>query len=214
MTSNNVQTHLQNTTPSFHPNPNQSPELPQSALQGAEISNATYSQFDPTNMQYAQQELSTSNQEIDILADILPPSGPSPPGDHAISSVQPATQTGFESYGGPTSQQTGYMAPPGQAGALTVLQFNLANSLHKPIFQFKVRLHLQWAFLVKQTILHPMEATQLNLVKRHRLVLDPQVVNPHLVSNLQQVTFHSLVIRFLPAPLCRAMPMLVVTTQD
>ncbi|XP_015061134.1 clathrin interactor EPSIN 2-like isoform X1 [Solanum pennellii] len=120
MTSNNVQTHLQNTTPAFHPNPNQNPELPQSAPQGAEISNATYSQFDPTNMQYAQQELSTSNQEIDILADILPPSGPSPPGDHAIPSVQPATQTGFESYGGPTTQQTGYMAPPGQAGALTV----------------------------------------------------------------------------------------------
>uniref|UniRef100_M0ZZZ0 Epsin, N-terminal; ENTH/VHS n=1 Tax=Solanum tuberosum TaxID=4113 RepID=M0ZZZ0_SOLTU len=120
MTSNNMQTHLQNTTPSFHPNPNQSPELPQSAPQGAEVSNAAYSQFAPTNMHYAQQELSTSNQEIDILADILPPSGPSPPGDHAIPSVQPATQTGFESYGGPTTQQTGYMAPPGQAGALTV----------------------------------------------------------------------------------------------
>ncbi|KAK4725839.1 hypothetical protein R3W88_030756 [Solanum pinnatisectum] len=119
-TSNNVQTHLQNTTPSFHPNPNQSPGLPQSAPPGAEVSNATYSQFAPTNMQYAQQELCTSNQEIDILADILPPSGPSPPGDHAIPSVQPATQTGFESYGGPTTQQTGYMAPPGQAGALTV----------------------------------------------------------------------------------------------
>lgn len=119
VTSNNVQTHLQNAAPSFHPNPNsnQSPELPQSAPQGTEVSNATYSQFAPTNMQYAQQELSTSNQEIDILADILPPSGPSPPGDHAI---QPATQTGFESYGGPTTQQTGYMAPPGQAGPLTV----------------------------------------------------------------------------------------------
>ncbi|KAL3351237.1 hypothetical protein AABB24_019707 [Solanum stoloniferum] len=120
MTSNNMQTHLQNTTPSFHPNPTQIPELPQSAPQGAEVSNATYSQFASTNMQYAQQELSTSNQEIDILADILPPSGPSPPGDHAIPSVQPATQTGFESYGGPTTQQTGYMPPPGQAGAQTV----------------------------------------------------------------------------------------------
>ncbi|KAM3337497.1 clathrin interactor EPSIN 2 isoform X1 [Capsicum galapagoense] len=117
--NNNVQTHVQNTTSSFHPNSNQSPELPQSVPQGAEVSSAAYSQFAPTNVQYAQQELSTSNQEIDILADILPPSGPSPPNDHAIPSVQPATQTGFESYGGPTTQQTGYMAPPGQAGALT-----------------------------------------------------------------------------------------------
>ncbi|KAK4354930.1 hypothetical protein RND71_027124 [Anisodus tanguticus] len=119
MTTNNVQTHPQNTTPSFHPNSNQCPELPQSVPQGAEVSGATYSQF-PPNMQYAQQELSTSNQEIDILADILPPSGPSPPSDHSIPSVQPATQTGFESHGGPTTQQIGYMAPPGQAGPLTV----------------------------------------------------------------------------------------------
>lgn len=100
--SNNVQTHLPNTA-SFPPNSNQSPELPQSAPQGSDVSSAAYSQFAPTNMQYAQQELSTSNQEIDILADILPPSGPSPPGDHAIPSVQLATQTG-------------YVAPPGQAG--------------------------------------------------------------------------------------------------
>ncbi|XP_060173940.1 clathrin interactor EPSIN 2-like isoform X2 [Lycium barbarum] len=119
MTSNSVQTHQQNTT-SFHPNSNQSPELPQSVAQGAEVSSAAYSQFPPTNMQFPQQDLSTSNQEIDILADILPPSGPSPPSDHAIPSVQPAAQTGFESHGGPTTQQTGYMAPPGQAGALTV----------------------------------------------------------------------------------------------
>lgn len=119
-TSNNVQTHLQNTTPSFHPNSNQSPEIPQSAPQGAEVPTAAYGQFAPTNMQYAQQELSTSNQEIDILADILPPSGPSLPSDHAIPSVQHVTQTGFESHGGPVTQQTGYMAPPGQAGPLTV----------------------------------------------------------------------------------------------
>lgn len=82
--NNNVQTHVQNTTSSFHPNSNQSPELPQSVPQGAEVSSAAYSQFAPTNVHYAQQELSTSNQEIDILADILPPSGPSPPNDHAI----------------------------------------------------------------------------------------------------------------------------------
>nr|XP_016460874.1 PREDICTED: clathrin interactor EPSIN 2-like [Nicotiana tabacum]XP_016460875.1 PREDICTED: clathrin interactor EPSIN 2-like [Nicotiana tabacum] len=118
MTSNSMQTHLQNST-SFHPNSNQSPELPQSVPQGAELSRATYSQVTPTNMQYAQQELSTSNQEIDILADILPPSGPPPPSDHAIPSVQPATQAGFESHGAATTHHTGYLALPGPAAPPT-----------------------------------------------------------------------------------------------
>ncbi|XP_006364669.1 clathrin interactor EPSIN 2 [Solanum tuberosum] len=101
-TSDTVQNQPQNISPpSFPPNSNLSPEL------CAEIPSITYAAPN-----YAHQELSTSNHDIDILADILPPSAPSPSlhpsSDHTISSVPFTAQTGFPSYSGLTVQPTGY----------------------------------------------------------------------------------------------------------
>lgn len=134
----------------------QSPDIPPPASQkvemvgnlGGPLPVASYSSSDAssvplhsTNQQYAQHELSTSNQEIDILADILPPSGPSPieyqvptsqlaPETVPLQAAQhnsqmgfpphaaPALQTGFGSQNGPTSLQ-GYSAQPGQAAGVT-----------------------------------------------------------------------------------------------
>uniref|UniRef100_A0A0V0IVN3 Putative clathrin interactor EPSIN 2-like n=1 Tax=Solanum chacoense TaxID=4108 RepID=A0A0V0IVN3_SOLCH len=101
-TSDTVQNQPQNISPpSFPPNSNLSPEL------CAEIPSITYAAPN-----YAHQELSTSNHDIDILADILPPSAPSPSlhpsSDHAISSVPFTAQTGFPSYSGLAVQPTGY----------------------------------------------------------------------------------------------------------
>ncbi|XP_027775297.1 clathrin interactor EPSIN 2 isoform X2 [Solanum pennellii] len=101
-TSDTVQNQPLNISPqSFPPNSNLSPEL------CADIPSITYA---ATN--YAHQELSTSNHDIDILADILPPSAPSPSlhpsSDHAISSVPFIGQTGFPSYTGLAVQPTGY----------------------------------------------------------------------------------------------------------
>ncbi|KAK4733003.1 hypothetical protein R3W88_025991 [Solanum pinnatisectum] len=101
-TSDTVQNQPQNISPpSFPPNSNLSPEL------CAEILSITYAAPN-----YAHQELSTSNQDIDILADILPPSAPSPSlhpsGNQAISSVPFTAQTGFPSYSGLAVQPTGY----------------------------------------------------------------------------------------------------------
>nr|XP_010326912.1 clathrin interactor EPSIN 2 isoform X1 [Solanum lycopersicum] len=101
-TSDIVQNQPLNISPqSFPPNSNLSPEL------CAGIPSITYA---ATN--YAHQELSTSNHDIDILADILPPSAPSPSlhpsSDHAISSVPFIAQTGFPPYTGLAVQPTGY----------------------------------------------------------------------------------------------------------
>ncbi|KAK4341730.1 hypothetical protein RND71_040231 [Anisodus tanguticus] len=86
--------------------------------QSAEVPNTTYAAHN-----YAHQELSASNHDIDILADILPPSAPSPSlhpsSDDAIPSAPLAEQTGFPSYSGPTAQPTGYAATHGQDASLT-----------------------------------------------------------------------------------------------
>lgn len=116
-TSDTVQIQPQNISPpSFLPNSNQSPELP--VPQSAEVPSITYAA--PS---YAHQELSTSNHDIDILADILPPSAPSPSlhpsSDHAIPSVPFTAQTGFPSYSGLAAQPTGYAATHLQDASLT-----------------------------------------------------------------------------------------------
>ncbi|KAJ8530591.1 hypothetical protein K7X08_023472 [Anisodus acutangulus] len=102
--------------PPILPNSNQSTEPP--VPQSAEVPNTTYAAHN-----YAHQELSASNHDIDILADILPPSAPSPSlhpsSDDAIPSAPLAEQTGFPSYSGLTAQPTGYAATHGQDASLT-----------------------------------------------------------------------------------------------
>ncbi|XP_009757776.1 clathrin interactor EPSIN 3 isoform X1 [Nicotiana tabacum] len=109
-TSETVQIHPQNIAPpSFLPNSNQSAEVFLSVPQSAEVPSTTYAAPN-----YAQLELSTSNHDIDILADILPPSAPShsvhPSNDHAIPSGQLAAQTGFPSDSWLAAQPTGHAA--------------------------------------------------------------------------------------------------------
>ncbi|KAJ4723183.1 clathrin interactor EPSIN 2-like [Melia azedarach] len=88
-----VQQQISASTAPFQPNLNQNAEIPQPATPNTEsvpnfgdsFYGITYSsqnvsnvQPSPTNSQFLPQELSTSQPETDILADILPPSGPSP----------------------------------------------------------------------------------------------------------------------------------------
>ncbi|CAI9778233.1 unnamed protein product [Fraxinus pennsylvanica] len=68
--------------------------------------------------QFPQQELSTHNQDFDILADVLPPSGSSLPVNSQtgpVQSIQPALQSGFASQPGQPSLQTTYPLQPGQS---------------------------------------------------------------------------------------------------
>ncbi|MCD7447175.1 hypothetical protein HAX54_025521 [Datura stramonium] len=116
-TSGTVQIQLQNISPPpLLPNSNQSPE--QSVPQSAEVPSITHAA--PS---FSHQELSTSNHDIDILADILPPSAPSPSlhpsSDHAIPSAPLVAQTGFPSYNGLAAQPTGYAATHAQSASLT-----------------------------------------------------------------------------------------------
>ncbi|CAN1732060.1 Clathrin interactor EPSIN 2 [Linum perenne] len=77
-------------------------EMEKSLTFGDPASNLTYSapnfQSTSTNSQFLPQELSSSNQEIDILADILPPSGPS----------GSAPQTGFPAQNDQTTSPGGH----------------------------------------------------------------------------------------------------------
>lgn len=135
-------------TASTSPFTNQSNEAPKLVAQNLEAANnfgfgdafsatshapqgVSNIQLSATSPQYSQQELSTPNQNFDILADILPPSGPSPSiypqaGFQAQTSQpatqagfqpqtgQPSSQSGFLAQTGPTASQTGYPAQPGQ----------------------------------------------------------------------------------------------------
>ncbi|WCJ39074.1 Clathrin interactor EPSIN 3 [Euphorbia peplus] len=95
--------------------PNQNTELPTTTAQetvnhfpfGDAFSTGNYSD---TNSQFMPQELSTSNQDTDILADILPPSGPSPVGGISAMSGQPADPAA-NVYGNYNSQAA--TMPPG-----------------------------------------------------------------------------------------------------
>ncbi|XP_059302868.1 clathrin interactor EPSIN 2 isoform X2 [Lycium ferocissimum] len=116
-TSDTVQIQPQSiSSPYFLPNSNQSPEPP--VPQSANVPNTTYAAHN-----YGHLELSTSNHDIDILADILPPSAPSPSlhpsNDHATPSGPLAAQAGYPSHSGLAAQPTGYAATHGQDASLT-----------------------------------------------------------------------------------------------
>lgn len=115
--SDTVQIQPQNISPlSFLLNSNQSSELP--VPHSAEVPSITHA-----TSNYIHKELSTSNHDIDILADILPPSAPSssphPSSDHAIPSVPFTAQTGFPSYSSLAAQPTGYTATHAQDASPT-----------------------------------------------------------------------------------------------
>ncbi|PSS35893.1 Clathrin interactor EPSIN like [Actinidia chinensis var. chinensis] len=102
--------HYQNITPtsSFHPSTNQ----PQSVAEVDTVNHGdTYPgmTFNPSlnpNAQFSPQEFPTSDQTTDILADILPPSGPLPP---------VAPQTGFAAQADQSAAMTGFIAQTGQS---------------------------------------------------------------------------------------------------
>ncbi|GLT96755.1 hypothetical protein SLE2022_143580 [Rubroshorea leprosula] len=127
--------------PSFQPTMNQNGETTHPAAINADVTNfkfgdsfsaITYSassisgvQPASTNSQFLPQELSTPNQETDILADILPPSGPS----HAVASQtafsaptnQPA-QPGSNMYGQPPLPASNIYGQPALPGNATYAQ--------------------------------------------------------------------------------------------
>ncbi|CAA2971081.1 Hypothetical predicted protein [Olea europaea subsp. europaea] len=102
---------INTSTSSFHPSSSQSSGPPQPVPQ-----NAT-TEFG--GAQSPQQDLSTLNQDFDMLADILPPSGSSLPDNlqtgYSIPVSQPALQSGFASQPGQPSLQTSYPLQPGQS---------------------------------------------------------------------------------------------------
>lgn len=121
-------------TNSFQPTANQAAEVPQLGAPQHTVSNLdfgdtfsglTYSGPSvsgiqpPTNSQYFPQELSTPQQNTDILADILPPSGPSPAftshPSFAAPTGQPAQPTA--NIYGTFHPQAGPIVPQIQAGA-------------------------------------------------------------------------------------------------
>ncbi|XP_057499152.1 clathrin interactor EPSIN 2-like isoform X1 [Actinidia eriantha] len=101
--------HYQNVTPtsSFHPSTNQ----PQSVAEvdtvdhGDTCRGMTYNPSIHPNSQFSPHEFPTSDQNTDILADILPPSGPLP-------AVGP--QTGFSAQADQSAAMTGFSAQSGQ----------------------------------------------------------------------------------------------------
>lgn len=127
----------------FHPTVNQNAELSQTSKVdtvpdfGDSLYSISYSaQNNSLNSQFLPQELSTSEQETDILADILPPSGPSPAGGSQVSyptaTGQPA-MPGANMYGGfqpqPASMTpiTTNMAPPMPSGVTPNLAPQMAS---------------------------------------------------------------------------------------
>ncbi|XP_022878835.1 clathrin interactor EPSIN 3-like isoform X2 [Olea europaea var. sylvestris] len=146
------QQQIPTSTHSFAQNPYQSYDLPQPVIKNAEndfggsFHGATYSSSGPSGAQlpsteipqFQQQELSNNDEDIDILADILPPSGAShhyhSQIDYPVPANQPVSQTGFphqtnqhESHPGPlsiqsqTALQTGFHAQNSELTSLTAL---------------------------------------------------------------------------------------------
>ncbi|KAL2485409.1 Clathrin interactor EPSIN 2 [Abeliophyllum distichum] len=114
-------------TSSFHPSSSQSSGLQQPIPQntttefGSTFHDANYMPSGPSSAQLPspQQELSSHNQDVDILADILPPSGSSLPVNsqtgYPVQASQPTLQAGFASQPGQPSLQTSYPLQPGQS---------------------------------------------------------------------------------------------------
>ncbi|KAH7573389.1 hypothetical protein JRO89_XS03G0137700 [Xanthoceras sorbifolium] len=138
----------------FHPTLNQNAEMTQPAapkvdtvpdfgdsLYGITYSAQSASNVQPSpNSQFLPQELSTSQQETDILADILPPSGPSPP---VASQVAFSTATGQPAgpganmYGGfqpqPVSSNIAPQMPYGSAAQFSGGNFIPQGSSTAPV---------------------------------------------------------------------------------
>ncbi|XWS35258.1 hypothetical protein CRYUN_Cryun21dG0110700 [Craigia yunnanensis] len=126
-----AQQHISTSMPTFQPTMNQNAEIPQphsetvtdfnfgdsfpaNAYSGPSVSNV---QPPSTNSQFLPQELPTPNQESDILADILPPSGPTDDvASHAAFSA-PTSQSAppVATYG--QSAQPGIYGQQAQSGA-------------------------------------------------------------------------------------------------
>ncbi|XP_027164553.1 clathrin interactor EPSIN 2-like isoform X3 [Coffea eugenioides] len=127
----------QNVAPTFATTANQSTEQPQLVPEKTQPINNFGGSFPVgSNMQYSPQELSTSNQDIDILADILPPTGPQPVANPETAYTTPtgqpsftagfppqisqtASQAGFPPQTGPGVPQTNLQVQPGQVASLT-----------------------------------------------------------------------------------------------
>ncbi|KAG9128919.1 hypothetical protein Leryth_009664 [Lithospermum erythrorhizon] len=124
---------------SFQSPLNEGPELLQQVSQGAaewSFSGTTSTPFGESSTQYQQQEFSTHDPSIDILADILPPTGPQPHVHSETGYVTPVSQAvphsdflpqtdqnvspvTFSSPSDPTAQQIGFAAQSGQPAAPT-----------------------------------------------------------------------------------------------
>ncbi|XP_059654260.1 clathrin interactor EPSIN 3-like isoform X2 [Cornus florida] len=132
--SNGVSAQPQNVgaVSSFLPGTNQSFETPQPVAQkvdtvnninfGETLSGVTYTSSDvsivqapSTNPQFSPQDLSVYDQNTDILADILPPSGPSSASQSSFPAPtgQPVSY-GFHAPTGQPASQPGFPAPTGQ----------------------------------------------------------------------------------------------------
>lgn len=127
----------QNVAPTFATTANQSTEQPQLVPEKTQPINSFGDSFPVgSNMQYSPQELSTTNQDIDILADILPPTGPQPAANPETAYTTPtgqpsfvagfppqisqtASQAGFPPQTGPGVPQTNLQVQPGQVASLT-----------------------------------------------------------------------------------------------
>ncbi|KZV26968.1 ENTH/VHS family protein isoform 1 [Dorcoceras hygrometricum] len=138
---------------SFNPHSSQSFDLHQPAqMAGTEFGGHDDSSYiqsvpsgvqPPTNPQFAQQDSSTFNQDIDILADILPPSMPS---GYSFPDNQNMTQTGFppqdnqplqsglpsltnqNSFQAKTGEHPGFPAQLGQTPPQTIYPLHSAES--------------------------------------------------------------------------------------
>lgn len=128
----NLPAQSQNILPasSFHQPLNRSSEGAQLAAPKAEIVNGFGDDFPsatnipssaasflpPANMQYSQQEQSSPNPEIDILADILPPTGTQPLANsqtaYPAPTVQPSPQVSFPPQNVQTQSETGFSYQP------------------------------------------------------------------------------------------------------
>ncbi|KAG8375944.1 hypothetical protein BUALT_Bualt09G0011600 [Buddleja alternifolia] len=109
-----VQHQIMQSTNSFNANSSQSLDVPQKAAT-PEFGGAFYD----SNTQFAQQELSNPSQDVvDILADILPPSAPSSfvntQSGYTVPPGQSVSNSGFPPANQPVPPQNNFQAPTGQ----------------------------------------------------------------------------------------------------
>ncbi|CAI9777025.1 unnamed protein product [Fraxinus pennsylvanica] len=123
-----AQQQIPTSTHSYRQNPYQSYDLPQLVIQNSEndfggsFHGTTYTSSGPPGvqlpsteiLQFQQQELSNNDEDIDILADILPPAGSSPHAnsqiDYHVPTNQPVSQTRFPHQTNQPESQSGLLS--------------------------------------------------------------------------------------------------------